>query len=204
MSDTATDRAQDERGATLVEYALLVALIVVVSIGLIQRIESDGGSKLAASDDRISAASDNAFYPGATGSTVPGSTTTTTSPTAVAVRIASAPTITVANDGGNRWQATITFRLLDSAGNGVIGATLRGTWTDGGGGSNPQTTCNTSTTAGLCTIQFTDIKDNPSTSVTFTPLEITGGSFTWVPSAPGEGTTVVNCSPPLTATCNNP
>ena len=191
----------DDRGATLVEYALGIALILIVSIGAVTNIQSRGKTQLAASDDRVTPAADNQYYPGgSTPSTVP-STTTTTAPGSIAVHLQASPAVTVENATSSEWRVTVTFTLLDSSDNGVIGATMNGAWSDGGNGSNPAGTCSTSTSAGKCTLQFTSIKDNVS-SVTFTLSSITGSGFYWQPATAGEGTLSVSCSPPLSNSCD--
>ena len=182
---------REDRGAVLPEYALIIALVVVGSIGAIQAAQRGGTSRLAASPARISA-NDGAYYAGAVATTVPPPSTTSTTAAPIGVHLAANPTVTVADAGGNRWQVTITLTLLDSSNNGVIGATVDGTWSDGGGGSSPVSTCTTSTSAGQCTMQFTRIRD-ATPSVTYTLSTITGGSFSWTPVAGGEGTVVISC-----------
>ena len=169
----------------------MIALLVVASIGAIGKAQDSGQDRLNASDAKISP-TDQAYYPGATSSTtVPNSSTTTTAGT-IGVHLTATPTVTLADASGNRWQVTVTFTLVDSSGNGVIGATMNGGWTDGGNGSNPSSTCTTSSSAGQCTVQFTKIRDTVPT-VTYTLSTITGGTFAWTPVAGGEGVLVVNC-----------
>ncbi len=196
-----TKHAWGDRGATVVEYAMLVALIVVVSIGAITAIQGRGAQRLSASDDRITPAADGQYYSsGGTPSSVPPSTTTTVAG-AIAVHVASPPLIVIESSSQSEWRVTVTFTLLDSSNNGVIGASMNGSWSDGGNGSAPGTTCSTSTSSGRCTLQFTAIKDNVNT-VTFTLTSITGGSFFWQPANAGEGTLVLGCSPPLNSSCD--
>ncbi|MEQ1787577.1 MAG: hypothetical protein ABL966_11030 [Acidimicrobiales bacterium] len=184
-------RTRGDRGATLPEYALIVALIVITCLSGIQMVQENGEEKLAASDGRISAA-DGAYYPGgATTTSTPGPTTTAP-PTPIGVHLAANPTVVVADVSGNKWQVTVTFTLRDSANNGVIGATMNGVWSGGGNGSDPVGSCTTSTSAGQCTVQFTKIRDSVP-NVTYTVSTITGGTFSWTPAATGEGTLTVNC-----------
>jgi pilus assembly protein Flp/PilA len=49
-------KLSDERGASLVEYALLVALIAVVCIGAISFFGSSSGNSVGSSSSRIVAA----------------------------------------------------------------------------------------------------------------------------------------------------
>lgn len=196
-----TRRAWGDRGATLVEYAMGIALIVAVSIGAITSLQNRGEQRLVASDDRITPAADSQYYSGgSTPSSVPPSSSSS-APGATAVHLAASPVVTVENATSSEWRVTVTFTLLDGSNNGVIGATMNGTWSDGGNGSTPGGTCSTSTSAGQCTLQFTSIKDNIS-AVTFVLTSITGGGFFWQPASPGEGTVVVTCTPTLNSSCD--
>ena len=170
-----------------------MALIVVASLAAIQSVQQNGEERLEASDARVSA-SNGADYPGASTSTTVGATTTTVGGQ-IDVHLASTPLITIVDDG-TRWQVTLTFTLLDSSGNGVIGATMNGAWTDVGQGSNPIGNCTTSTSAGQCTVVYTRIKDSDNT-VDYDLASITGGGFQWVPEALGEGSVTVTCGSPI-------
>ncbi len=182
---------REDRGAVLPEYALIIALVVVGSIGAIQSAQRSGTSRLVASPARISA-NDGAYYAGAVSTTVPPASTTSTTAPPIGVHLAANPQVSVEDASGNRWQVAVTFMLLDSSNNGVIGATINGTWSDGGGSSTPVGSCTTSTSAGQCTLLFTKIRDNVRT-VTYTLSTITGGTFNWTPVAGGEGTIVISC-----------
>lgn len=182
---------REDCGAVLPEYALIIALVVVGSLGAIQAAQDGGTDRLEASDARISP-NDGAYYAGGVSTTLPPPATTSTTAGPVGVHVAAGPVITVTNVSGNRWQVTMTLTLLDSSNNGVIGATVDGTWTDGGTGSSPEGSCTTSTSAGQCTLQFTKIRDSVPT-VTYTLSTITGGTFAWTPVAGGEGTIVISC-----------
>lgn len=187
-----------DRGATLVEYAMGIALVVVVSIAAISSVERRGEERLQTSDDRITPAVDGQYYSGggATSSVPPSSSTSTP---AVGVHLGPSPSIVVQNDG-SKWQATVTFTLLDDSGNGVIGARLDAEFSSGSG-QPTAVTCTTSTSSGLCTVQFININDNKS-PVTLTALSISGSGFTWTPQSESEGTLSIACSPPLNASCN--
>ena len=193
MTTSRPTAGRRERGAALVEYALIMGLLVVVSLGAISSATTSGKSRLTTSGNRLRP-TDQAYYPGAvTTTTVSGTTTTTIG--SVDVHLGSSPIVTITDDGP-RWQVTVTFTLLDSADNGVIGAIMNGSWTDVGQGSNPIGTCTTSTSAGLCTVQYTRIKDSAN-AVSFNLNSITGGGFQWVPQSLGEGTVDVICSAPV-------
>ncbi len=192
-------RSARERGATMVEYALIVGLILVVSITAISKVQTNGKSRLAASDSRISTGTDNQYY-SSSGTVPPVSSTTSTTSASIAVHLGSSPTINVQNAQGNKWTVTVTFTLLDGSNNGVIGARLDGSFSDGTG-QPTAVNCTTSTSSGLCTVQFNGINDN-RTSVTFAASSISGGTFSWQPQGAGEGNLTIPCSPPLNSSCN--
>lgn len=190
-----------ERGATLVEYALGVALITVVSLGAIQRIEDRGAERLDESDDRIAAPVDGQYYPGLATTTTVGGTTTTTASGSDPVHVRTNPVVVIENESNSEWRATVTFTVVDASDQGVIGATINGSWTDGGNNSVPGVTCTTSTSDGECTVQFLKIKDNEP-SVTFTVSSITGGGFVWQPVDPAEGAVAITCTSSLNNSCD--
>lgn len=61
--DLKTAGSRGERGASLIEYALLIALIAVVCIGSLQYFGSSNGSGLNRSRSCIGAAVDNTALP---------------------------------------------------------------------------------------------------------------------------------------------
>ncbi len=106
-------RFADTRGATLVEYALIVSLVVVPSIGAIRRLDDNSRDYYSnASDDigdlpqaDIDTSPSSSAVPASTTTTVPVSTTTTTAPpttttapptttTTIATTTTAAPTTT--------------------------------------------------------------------------------------------------------------
>jgi Flp pilus assembly pilin Flp len=194
-----TKHAWGDRGATIVEYAMLVALIIVVSIGAITKIQDRGEQRLSASDDRITPVADGQYYSsGGSPSSIPPSSSSSIPPTPV--HLASSPTIVVQNDGSSKWTVTVTFKLLDGSNNGVIGARLDAGFSDGSGPATA-VNCSTTTSSGLCTVQFVNINDNKS-PVTLAVTGISGGSFSWSPQAGGEGQLTIGCSPPLNSSCD--
>ncbi|MFP5255709.1 MAG: Flp family type IVb pilin [Acidimicrobiia bacterium] len=188
----------DDRGATLVEYALLVALILVVSIGAIQRVQDDSGDKLVADEERVGTAEDNAFYAsGSTTTTAPVGTTTTTAPT-TAMQPSSLVASPAPNNSGNKWIAHVTVTITDSSGNPVTGAEVQGSWTD----PNPAvaTQCTTTAPSGTCSMQRTDLNDNKPTAQ-FTITGVTAPGYSWTVGT-GSTTVSVSCSPPLNGDCD--
>jgi hypothetical protein len=81
-------------------------------------------------------------------------------------------------NGPNRWNATVTVKVLDQNGAPVSGATVSGTWSNGtSGGGN----CTTNA-SGLCSITRLNIR-NQSNSVTFTVTNISKAGTTYNPAA---------------------
>jgi Flp pilus assembly pilin Flp len=188
----------DDRGATLVEYALIIALVVVASLGAIATVESRGKSQLAGSGARVTPAADSQYYASSgTPSSIPATTSTTTA--GLAVHLGSSPT-TVVQDDASKWNVTVTFKIVDSTNAGVIGARLNANFNDGSG-QPTAVTCTTSTASGLCTVQLININDN-ATPVTLTVTSITGSGMSWDGSADPERTRSVACAPPLSAGCD--
>jgi Flp pilus assembly pilin Flp len=197
-------RHQD-RGATLVEYAMVVSLVVVVLIGGITKITDSGDEKLEASGERVGTSEDNSYYAGtsSTSSTTPASSTTTTSLPGQQIQPSNiTATPPPSSSSGNRWvaNATVTVTLTTSPFTGIAGLVVTGRWTDGSGPDEEQT-CTTSA-SGTCIVQFTDIQDiRPS--ATFTIDSISGPGFFWTAGGAGDVTSlVVGCSPPLDASCD--
>lgn len=191
--------AWGDRGATAVEYAMGIALVVVVSLGAIGAIQDRGKARLEGSDDRITPAADGQYYAGGvTPSSSPSSSSSSTA--SVPVHLSGSPAIVVQDLGNSKWTVTVTFTLLDGSNNGVIGARLDAEFSDGSGPTTA-VNCTTSTSQGLCTVQFNNINDNRA-SITLTVGSITGGGFSWSPQAPGEGSLTVGCSPPLSSSCD--
>lgn len=187
-----------DRGATLVEYALIVALIMVVSLGAVSSLQERGEDKLDESDERISEQVDNQYYnPGGTVPPVP--TSSTSSIPVTPVHLQSPPAVVVEDDiiNNNKWRATVTFVILDDTNTPVIGATLTGIFE---GPPDEGVTCSTTDSTGRCTVIFNNINDNKPTT-TLNVTQITGGSFQWTP-APGEGSVPISCTPPLDGSCD--
>ena len=89
----------------------------------------------------------------------------------------------------------MTVTTLDGSNVAVGGVTVTGLWESSGQGQSG--TCPTGVT-GTCSIQRTNNNDNdPTESFTVTNLAKNGYTFVG-----GSQSLEVNCSPPLTATCN--
>ncbi|MGQ0830346.1 MAG: Flp family type IVb pilin [Microthrixaceae bacterium] len=186
-----------ERGATVVEYAMAVALVLVVSIGAISRLQTSSKSELASDGTRVGSAGDNAYYPGASTTSTTTATTTTTTTPSVAVHPSSLTATPAASNNGSKWIANATVTVVNSAGVPVPGALVQGTWSS----PTPSVTSSCTTTAsGTCTLQRTDINDSKPTAQ-FDITAITGTGLSWTPSG-GDATTVTVSCPGSPATCD--
>lgn len=195
-------RSPADRGATLVEYAMLVALVVVVSLGAITSLQTSGRGELTAGGSRVGSAPDGAYYPGGSTSTTTPSGTTSTTAAPVSVQPSSLTATPASTDDGSKWiaNATVTITATSSPFGGVAGVIVTGTWTLPGGGSSSTTSCTTTAPAGTCAVQRTDINDNRPTAV-FTITSVTSPTATWTPGA-GDATTVTVDCPGSAATCD--
>ena len=111
-------RLRDSRGVTVVEYALIVALVVVPAIGAIKRLDNNSRSYYSnASDDigdlpqtGIDTNPSSSVVPASTTTTAPASTTTTAAPTTTTT----APTTTTTIPTTTTTAPTTTTTLLRS------------------------------------------------------------------------------------------
>ena len=187
-----------DRGATLVEYAMAIALIVVVSIGVVSRLQSESEEKLGNDAGRVGSVEDNAFYASGATTTTVGSGTTTTTAGTTAVHPSQLTATPPSSNDGNKWIGSVTVKIEDGAGNAVGGVLVTGNWTD----PSPTTTtsCTTTAPSGTCSMQRTDIQDSKPTA-TFGITAISGTGFTWTPSGTDATTVIVNC-PGSAVTCD--
>lgn len=186
-----------ERGATLVEYSLIIALVVVVSLGALTTMTDRGEARLAARAGAAGTPSESigALPAGGGGGGTTGGTTGGGGGTTVTATIGPSNMSGQASDAGQKWIAQITIRVTSSAGP-VSGATITGSWD--AGGNNGDSECTTDA-AGECTVQRTNINDNNS-STSFTVEELTSGdpniTIDYTPPTPPDSYTVA-CSSPV-------
>lgn len=111
-------RFRDSRGATLVEYALVVALVVVPSIGAISRVNDNSGDYYSRASDDIGDLPQTGIDNTPVSSTPQASTSTTapptTSTTAAPTTTTTAPTTTTTIPTTTTTMPTTTTTLLRS------------------------------------------------------------------------------------------
>lgn len=180
-----------ERGATLVEYALLVALIVVVSLGAIQSLETKGKSKVddGASDRGLP--SEQLFLPSPSGSIIGGGSGSTVGSGAATVEVFDlvGSSADAGGTGPPTWVASATVRVKNVATPDLWnGVTVAGTWTYLEG-STPRTVVRSCVTAntGVCTITLTGLRKEGGTrtdSATFGSITLSGTGIVHQPPSP--------------------
>jgi hypothetical protein len=182
----------------VVEYAMGIALILVVSIGAIQFMEDEASDDFNGRADRAGAPDLVEVTDGGTdgGSGTGGSDGTDGGPAPEEVFFGG---FSGASSRGNpsNWTAVITITVSDSdsGGDGVDGARVVGVWTyDPGTGPVTETvTCNQTSNRGECRFQVSNLPAS-ATSVTFTVNEISGGVPPMVYNGGPVDQTRVQCS----------
>lgn len=186
-------RLRSDAGATLVEYALLVALILVVSIGAISALEDRADERAGSTAGRIGAPGDAAYYGGGTtGGSTGGSTTGPPPPPPSTVTVSSITSTPPPTNDGSKWVASATITVVDGA-TPLVGVIVTGSWTiEGPGGGSPTTaTCPTGIT-GACAVQFNSIQDSKE-QVRFTVTKLTKDGVDTVPPDP-KPYVIVDCN----------
>jgi Flp pilus assembly pilin Flp len=169
-------RWRGDRGATAVEYAMGLALVLVVSIASIQYLEDsaseefDGRADRAGAPDLTEGLSDGGGTGGGTG------TGGTDGPPPVTQQATFGGFTNVRSTGNNPWRANLSVDVLDSSGDGLSGVTVSGTWTylDGSTPVSVEAVCNQTNGSGSCQFQLSQIPPGVQ-SVTFTMDDISGG-----------------------------
>lgn len=173
-----------DRGASLVEYALAVALILVVSMVAIKRLETNERSKLSSRASGIGTPNEDTRVRG--GSGTGGGSGGSPGGGSASATVSFPPTMdgSTAVESNSKWLATIAIQVLDDSGNPVAGATVSGDW-------NPDTNSETATcitsSAGSCTVTISSINQNVS-GVSYKLTSVTGSSNLTVNYSGGQPT----------------
>ena len=181
MHERRVRRFRGSRGATLVEYALIVALIVVPSIGALTRIEDASGDYYTDASDDIGDlpqlgidTSSNSSVPsgGSTTTTVaPTTTTTTTAPTTTttALRSRVSELTNVSSNNGSSYNAAARVKIVrNSNGTAVSNASVTIRMVDRFNNSSNRT-CTTDST-GRCTGTWSRSDNNGPVTATVTAV----------------------------------
>lgn len=187
-----------ERGAVMPEYALIVALIVVATIGVIVSVADRGEDRLEGSDARIGLPADAANYSGGATTTTIQSSTTTTAVSGQTVRVGTLTKAPNPSQGSpaSKWIANVTIEARDGTNALVAGVVVTGSWSSNGSGQAG--TCTTGVT-GTCSVQRIDLEDSAPTE-TFTVTNMAKSGYTF--DNTGTLSLAVACNPPLTTGCD--
>lgn len=162
----------------MVEYALGIALIALVSIGALSSLADSSGDRLEKRAVTIGTpVEDGVVVPTLPppGPTVPGGPPGTVP----VIQAAEVGALTgAASDDGNRWTATVQVSVRDASGNPIVGAVVQGMWT----GASTQSGQCTTLASGGCTLTHVKIKDSQPNTV-FTLSTITGDNVTYAAPA---------------------
>lgn len=194
--NSAAVRRGTESGATLVEYALIIGLVVLVSIGAIESVVDRGEDRL---DDRRNSAGapdvDAAAFPppsGSGGGDGGGDGSGDGGTTAVEPHVSLASSTQKQNPpGGNKvWTATVTVLVSDPSDNTPIGGVEVSGSFDPAVPAGKTYRCTTDT-AGQCQMTQAMERDNKEpdyvASVTFTVTGASGPGITYTETPPSIG-----------------
>ncbi len=180
-----------ERGVTAVEYALLIAALLVPLVLGVQAVQANGGSRLDRSGHRIGTPTES-FVPNTPTTGVIVAPSSTSEPPAQTTTVTGATLQGNATPQSGKWTATVIITLVDQNGQPIAGAGISGTWAIDGGGAQQATTCTTDT-GGRCTVTQWNLKRSGEVihlSTSFTLGNITGTSLTIGPGVTGTSVTV--------------
>jgi hypothetical protein len=192
-SRTATARGRSSRGAAMMEYALVLALVGATSLGAIKYAQASGQSRLATAAPDIGTPNEMNHL-----SSVSGSPTPTAPPTTIAaspsstVHVAALSATTAIS--GQKWIATVTVAVLDATGQPVSGVAVVASWSPATGHS--QTTCVTRAD-GTCQLTQQDMKRSGSDAILASTLTVeslsnTSGGVAYDPVANVSGSILVS------------
>jgi Flp pilus assembly pilin Flp len=169
----------EERGATTVEYALIIALVVVLCLGAIQALQTKGTAKVDEGAAERGRPTEQLFLPSASGVIIGGGSGSTVGSGAATVEVFDIQG-TSAEGQGSTWVATVTVKVKNVATPELwSGVTVTGTWfyLDSGTPKTASGTCPTDST-GLCTISLSGLKSNKTDSAEFRSITLTGSGIT--------------------------
>lgn len=167
-----------DRGATVVEYALLLALLLVVSLGAIRTLQSRSSSKLDDGAGDRGRPAEQLNLPASSGTIIGGGTGSTVGSGAATVEVFDVVGA-ADNDPGSDWAAVVTIRVKNvSTPDLWAGVTVTGTWryTQGSTPKTQSGVCTTDNT-GQCSVSIANLKKNGAqeiASVTFDTIVLSG------------------------------
>jgi Flp pilus assembly pilin Flp len=168
-----------ERGATAVEYALLVGLFAVAIIGAVDALQGSAADRLESQSATAAQPSELNGHFGPRGSTPTGGQPGVTTPDPSPVQFSSIALGGGASSGqGQRWNASVTITASDPDGNRIPGVIVLLGWTGGETGEIELITG----ADGQATHEVTGIHQNSSLTFTVLGVFAEGHVFETLPS----------------------
>jgi hypothetical protein len=181
-------RTTEDRGATLVEYALGLALVVILCLGAIRTLETEGSAKVDDGAGDRGQPSEQLFLPSASGVIVGGGSGSSVGSGAATVEVFEVAGSS-ANGSSSSWVATVAVKVKNATTPELwSGVTVTGTWhyLEGSTAKQATGTCLTGST-GLCTISLSGLRksgSNRTDVVEFRTIKLSGTSITHQPPSP--------------------
>ena len=181
-----------QRGATALEMAFLMFLIVVPLVYAVDGVTNRGGSRLDEDGERIGQPVEGYGLPSPSTTVVVASSSTSAPPSGLVVASAGFTSQATLQDN-NKWTANLVITLTDSSGVPIAGATVSGQWSTFTG-AKQDTSCITDGD-GRCTVTQWGLKASGTdivTDTTYTLLDATGDGVSIDPAVVGTSVTVNN------------
>ena len=164
------------RGASTVEYALALALVVLTLPPAIGWLKDSSSAEFQSRATSAGAPDAGVAPPTVSSTTIPATTLAATTTTASLPIDATASLTVTANRQGNSWSATVTVTVVDQSGQPVAGVLVTGAWNPALSG---ETSCTTAAN-GQCSMTQAgmEARDNKPfvASVTFSITAVTKSS----------------------------
>jgi len=171
-------RLRSERGATLVEYAMGVALICVASLGAIQFMEDGSTENVERRTSTLGAPDiDETGTPVTIPTpppTAPGDPPPPPPESLVSISTSQAATVVQRNV---QWAATVGFTALDDTNNEREAVVIEGQWTGAGLVAPVAATCTTNL-SGICAVTIRELACSQAGPVTLTVTSVSGEGVT--------------------------
>ncbi len=150
-----------QRGAAIIEYAFVVALIVVPITAVIDDVQAAEKDHLESSAQRVGTPEEFAsvVQPSGNGNAASGTNTTV----ATSLQASIAMTGTASTQGSQKWTSVVVIRVVDGSGNPILDAEITGTWQRvyADGTVTSETAHCSSNSAGDCTLSLWNLRKRP-------------------------------------------
>ncbi len=185
-----------QRGATVIEYAFVVALVVVPLTSVVDNFQAAEKDHLESSAQRVGSPEEFAsvVQPTGNGNAASGTNTTVASSTEASI----AMTGTASTQGSQKWTSVVVIRVVDSASNPILDAEITGTWqrVHADGTITSETAHCSSNSAGDCTLSLWNLRKRPHSQAidetVFTVTALTAANTTPASGVVGSAISVLS------------